>query len=461
MRYEGSITKWLVGLSLPVFTVLSLGRAAVGTYRTNPFVIRLSLPAPVDSSGGLIVADLTNDGLMDYLVTQPRHVGAYANDGSELWVIQAHIVVGGSAEKFGLPGHHGPGVQAGDIDGDGRTEVLFLTHGGALQVLDGKSGKRKWVASPPVPDGGEKWEHVVIANFRGKGDRDVLLQATNKDGYRMGRYVAAFALDDLASGRSTPLWQRSDFVSCAHNGARLGDLDRDGRDEVLGGTVLSPDGEALLRLPVKGHLDSIFIHDVRPDLPGLEVVALEEGGNRIFLFNGRQVLWITDYKQQEPQNAAVGEFDTDRPGLEIWCRSRYNEHQKPFVFDSRGSLISHYEMDAVAPKGWTAAGVEVIAPIHWTGELHQLAAAKERHESGDVCIFDPITGEFVERFPEAADRLYVADVTGDWREELVVWSGQELHVYHNPVPNPRSKRPRLWDDRQYRRNKMTWNYYST
>jgi len=452
--------KWLLAVSLPMLAALSLAQGVRETYETNPFVIRLNLPAPVDSSGGLIVADLTGDGLMDYLVTQPKHVGAYANDGSELWVIQTHVIIGGASEASGLPGHHGPGVQAGDIDGDGHTEVLFLTRGGALQVVDGRSGKRKWSASPPVPDGAEKWEHVVIANFRGDGDRDVLLQATNKDGYRMGRYVAAFALEELASGQTTPLWQRNDFVSCAHNGARLGDLDGDGRDEVLGATVLSPDGDVLLSLPVKGHLDSIFIHDVRPDLPGLEVIALEEGGNRIFLFNARELLFVTDYKRQEPQNAAVGEFDTDSPGLEIWCRSRYDKHQRPFVFDSRGKLLSHYEMDAMAPEGWTVKGVEVIAPIHWTGESRQLAAAKERHESGDVCIFDPITGEFVRRFPEAADRLYVADVTGDWREELVVWSGQELHVYHNPAANPQPERHRLWDDRQYRRNKMTWNYYS-
>jgi len=58
-------------------------------------------------------------------------------------------------------------------------------------------------------------------------------------------------------------------------------------------------------------------------------------------------------RKSRAQNAAVGEFAPDRPGLEVWCRSRYNEHQKPFVFDAKGRLIAHYEMDKVAPKGWT------------------------------------------------------------------------------------------------------------
>ena len=55
----------------------------------------------------------------------------------------------------------------------------------------------------------------------------------------------------------------------------------------------------------------------------------------------------------------------------------------------------------------------MIYTIDWTGRKEQLACAKERHESGDVCIFEPLTGRFVTHFKEKADRLYVADVIGD------------------------------------------------
>jgi hypothetical protein len=123
-------------------------------------------------------------------------------------------------------------------------------------------------------------------------------------------------------------------------------------------------------------------------------------------------------------------------------------------------MISHYSMDDVAPDGWTVRGVEAINKIDWTGEERQLAAAKERHRSGDICLFDPITGEFIERFTEEADRLYVADVSGDWREELIVLNGGELHIYHNSASNQHSDRERLWSKPHYQRSKMTWNYYS-
>ncbi|MGD9494748.1 MAG: hypothetical protein AB7Y46_00430, partial [Armatimonadota bacterium] len=375
------------------------------------------------------------------------------------------IRVGGQSESQGLPGHHGPGVQAADIDGDGTTEVAFLTQDSTLHVLDGATGVERWSATIPYPEGAERWEHAVIANFRGAGDRDVLLQATNAEGYRMGRYVAAFALDELRAGRIEPLWQRDDFLACAHNGARVADLDGDGRDQVLGGTVLNHDGEISFRFPVRGHLDSIYAYDVRPDLPGLEIVALEEGGRdeerqRVFIASATELLVSTHHQHQEPQNAAVGRFDPARPGMQIWCRSRYDEHQKPFVFDAQGNLIADWEMDDVAPKGWTASGVETIWTIDWTGGEQQLAAAKERHTAGDVCVFDPMTGQFLVRIPEAASRLYVADVLGDWREELVVWNGRELRIYENTAPNPRPDHPRLWEQQHYRRSKITWNYYS-
>ena len=117
-------------------------------------------------------------------------------------------------------------------------------------------------------------------------------------------------------------------------------------------------------------------------------------------------------------------------------------------------------MDDLAPDSWTASGVEVIHTIDWTGHRHQLACAKERHRAGDVCLFEPLTGKFVERFDEHADRLYVADSMGDWREEIVVLNGNELRVYTNNGPNPRPNEERLWTNRNYRRLKQCHNYYS-
>ena len=89
-------------------------------------VIILEISAPKDSAGGLIAADVNDDGDYDLLITAPGYVGAYATNGNRIWSKQINIRVGNSSESHGLPGHHGPGIQAGDINGDGKTEVLFF-----------------------------------------------------------------------------------------------------------------------------------------------------------------------------------------------------------------------------------------------------------------------------------------------------------------------------------------------
>ncbi len=386
-------------------------------------------PAPSDRRlGGLMAADINDDTLKDFIITKPGYIAAYSHSGEELWSKQINIQLSEKSENQGLPGNQAPGVQAADVDGDLKTEVLFLTQDNTLHIVQGDTGQSKQSITIESPPGTERWEHLVVANFRSQGDRDLLLQATNAEGYRKGRYLAAYSIENLLKGEIKPLWTRDDFLANAHNGARVADLDGDGKEEVLGGTIIAPDGEMLFKIPLKGHIDSLLVADVRPDIPGLEVVALEESGdNRIFLYNRDRLIWSTHYEHQEPQNAAVGDFDPNLPGLEIWCRSRYKKHQKPFVFDAKGQLIADYEMDKVAPLGWTASGVEVIFTIDWTGKSKQLAAAKERHTSGDVAIFDPVSGKFLHRFREKADRLYVADVSGDWREELIVLNGNQLH----------------------------------
>ena len=448
-------------LLLSVLTLGHLTACPVEAAVDRAMVIELDIPAPDDSAGGLLAADVNDDGRPDYLITVPGHLAVYDNGGKKLWIGKTDLVVGTQSESQGLPGHHGPGVAAGDVDGDGRTEVVYLTGDGRLHVVGGADGSEEASAKPPVPKGAERWELSMIADFHGEGgDRDLLLQATNKDGYRTGRYLAAYRFDDLMRNKP-PLWTTDEFVSCAHNGARLADLDGDRRDEVLGATIFSPDGRLLVRAaPFRGHIDSVFVADVRPDLPGLEVVLLEEGSNHVQLVGLQGPIWRSEFRRQEPQNAALGRFKPGSGEMFIWCRSRYPEHQKPFVFDSRGKKVFDYQMDDVAPKGWTASGVEVIHTIDWAGGPTQLACAKERHTSGDVCLFEPMTGRFVERISQQADRLYVADVLGDWREEILVLAGSELSIYQNPDPNPRPDERRLWENRNYRRLKQCHNYYS-
>ncbi|MHC4310825.1 MAG: FG-GAP repeat domain-containing protein, partial [Planctomycetota bacterium] len=133
-----------VFLTISVFVLLCLGNTLEAeAYSSNPFV--------KDSGGGVITADINNDGKMDYLVTVPGHLAVYDNNGKKVWIKKTDIVVGGSSENQGLPGHCGPGVAAGDVDGDGKCEVVFLTRDSVFHIVDGKTGVEKANAKPPHP----------------------------------------------------------------------------------------------------------------------------------------------------------------------------------------------------------------------------------------------------------------------------------------------------------------------
>jgi len=478
----GSWRSWCAGAALAAGVVgCALVAATEGSemqaardwpeYGANPFVIHTAQPPADDDEarGGITVADLNGDGRMDFLYTTPGTVGAYDNRGRKMWVLEVPVRLSSSSERHGLPGIHHPGVQAADVDGDGRVEVVFLLEDGTVQVMDGRAGKTKKSARPPVFGEVERWESFILCNLRGQGDRDIVLQATNPTGYRVGHYLQAMRMDRL---EGEPLWRRDDFGALAHGPARAADLDGDGRDEIIGFTIVRSDGTSpAWRYPpiskdIAGgasfHIDSLFIYDMRPDAAGLEVVLLEEGRNYVAVVNlERGMLWHRPGPgRQEPQNAAVGDFDPTRPGLEIWCRSRHNVNQTPWVLDAGGDTIARWKMADKAPPGWTDAGVEEIAVIDWDGSGPRYCAAKERHTAGDVCIFNPMTGDFLRRWTEKASRIMVADVAGDAREEIIVVSGNDIRVYWNDQSNPSPPRLRYWTQQHYRRSKANWNYYS-
>lgn len=425
-------------------------------------------------SGGVITIDLDRDGARDFLCTQPEMMAAYGQNGSQMWKrTSTRQQLGGQSESDGLPGLHGPGMQAGDIDGDETPEVLYITRDNQLIVLDGPSGELETeIALPEVDSHYDRWEHAVIANFRGAGDRDLLLQASvdireGEGVYLRDTVIAAYEFAALKKhgDQTMAMWQRDDFISVSHGVGKVIDLDRDGRDEVVGGMAIGAEGELLVRSGVRNrsspHIDSIAIGDIDPDIPGLEIVVPEEGGRkRVILFNKMEVLWQRAQEGfTDGDKVQIGDFDPTQKGLEIFLRGADADDMR--VYNKDGELLTHYQFDEVKqPASWTDGGIEDIFRIRWTGGRKEYVAAKERHETGTAGIMDPMTARFMEVFDHAVDRIYVTDIRGDWREELVVIAGNELFIYENQAPNSNPNHPTLWDDPTYRRLKMTWNYYS-
>jgi hypothetical protein len=455
-------------------------------YKSNPFVIDLDSRHVQSGRGGVIVHDVTGDGLFDFIISSRENdhgpgratLSAYDHFGRVLWVMDnIDFYMQGNTENYGMPGWCGPGVAAGDVDGDGEAEVLHMDSTGQVVIRNGQRGEVKRILTVPKYEGAPgkfKWTHLQIANLRGHGDCDLILQGDT------GRYEDQFAPFPHIAGVNIEtgdvLWNYNGYAGAKHGGFRACDIDGDGKDEVAGATIIDDNGTLMNKSWVykkirnnKYHFDSIFMYDVRPDKTGIEIVLLEEGhveDDHTALVTPDEFLWAKKKNNGwEPQNAAVGDFDPDRPGLEIWNRSRTAE-QTPWVYDAQGNEIASYSLFERQPPGWRGRGVEMIAAIDWEGGKKEYCAAKERHIDAGICIFDALGGEnmFIEYWgkSDSLDRIYVVDIAGDYREEIVTTSmvNKKLYVYWNPGPNNNPPKPRKWTFNWYIRQKQNYNYYS-
>ncbi|MCJ7813360.1 hypothetical protein MUP95_08615, partial [bacterium] len=470
-------------------------------YDTNPF--SFSVAESIAGYGDdIFVVDLNGDSLLDYTFRSETTLYAYAHDGSPLWNVTilypaADIINYGT--KFG----------AADVDYDGQIEVVALNNSNQVIVLDGLNGNQEGTINISV-GANQKAGHVAIANIRGEGDRDIIVQTMHVSSLNPGFYINR-TLIAIRMDTQTEIWrveQNADigdgsFLSVyegywgqAHGSFFCADVDGDGKDEVIGGNMIDDDGTVLSLgyntgwigvNPVDGfvdHLDAMSVGDIRPDLTGIEWVVTEEDAYgqtdyHTALLSKDGLTWrketnlFTIEKDKEPQNVAIGNFDTTRIHSEVWCRSRFGggDSQHPWVFDYAGNQFAHYTTEDVLPEGFNtydygnAEGLEMIWTIDWFGSKKEHIAAKARHVSGNVGVFDAVTGEAVWTTvdsPVAASSIYVADVAGDSREEVIIYDENDgtIKVYWNEEENPNQPKPDKWDDPLYVRLKQNWNYYS-
>jgi len=501
---------------------LSLSRpvqADFPVYTSNPFSFPVAEKVHGDPTLGskgdqFFVEDLDGDGLPDFTFRSGTRLYAYSHEGKFMWSYKIRNPGGNGGAKHG----------AADTDGDGRMEVVALDSAGVLVILDGAGGNPE--RQVPVENlmAGQRAGHVILANLRGLGDRDAVVQTLDVtpegSGYKyyLNRSLIAFNLETGAE-----LWRveqdatlkngiHEGYWGQAHGPALAADVDLDGMDEVIGADMIDQDGRILnfnyppywvdLATIYVDHLDGITAGDFRPDLPGLEWVIMEEdnaGYETYFsaMLSADGIIWrkkpesllkdpaffrgnLAGHQYFEAQNAAAGNFDAGLPHAEFYFSSRFNGgngfSQNPWILDNTGELITHYRTDAVLPEGFNphptggnGEGLEYVWTIDWDGSGRELITGMTRHYMGNAGVFDPMTGAPVwltgREFPAVRSLfVYVADVSGDCREELLLCdstaSGPVMRVYWNEDPFAGLYRISKWKDPLYRRVKQNWNYYS-
>jgi autotransporter-associated beta strand protein len=406
------------------------------------------------------VGDLDGDGAYEIVVkrlalggiesTDYHYLEAYELDGTFLWAVNMgpniyndvefnflvwDLDCDGKAEVALRTSDgfvDGEGNDIGDADNDGiinyRYSISWMNYRTEgpdyLTVLDGQTGKEldrvSYIPRGNITDWGKedgghrstkcmltvayqdgKKPSVVIS--RGIYERIVLESWSYEEGH-LGRNWR-FDTDDSGN---------ADYAAQGFHNLTLGDVDYDGRDEVIyGSMVIDDDGQGLYTTRL-GHGDAQHLADIDPDRDGLEYFGCLEnstGGNYRDAQTG-EIFHYTDIGR-DMGRAGCADITPDYPGMEMWGPTGF-----PFL-SANGDIIAH-----LSPPG------SMNFFIWWDGDLtrelldhvwyddHGVGTIIKYNNGANNRLLDA-SGTLSDNWTKGNPALS-ADILGDWREE-VIW----------------------------------------
>ena len=365
--------------------------------------------------------DLDNDGVIDVLIGQVIHHGP-KDRNSELSCLTAMTFDGERLWQIGRPdlwkNHltNDVAFQIHDIDRDGKNEVVYCMNFEII-VADGGTGKTKYKAPTPLTPGGKPYREVYnifprilgdciyFCDLSGKGyDSDIII----KDRYR---YLWAY------NNKLELLWQGE--CNTGHYPFAY-DADGDGKDELMMGyTLFDDNGEKLWTLDetITDHADGVAILKFQPDSDLRLLCAASDEG---IFFTDMKGNILKHHYFGHVQNPAVANFRDDLPGLETVTINFWRNQGIIHYFDADGNLYYSFEPNQYG---------SMCLPINWTGLSEEFFVHNPNVDEGGM--YDA-WGRKVVEFPDDGHPDMcnaVLDITGDCRDEVVVWDPKQIWVY--------------------------------
>lgn len=234
----------------------------------------------------------------------------------------------------------------------------------------------------------------------------------------------------------------------------IADVDEDGRDEIVFGSMVIDDNGKGLSTTGLGHGDAQHCSDFDPYRKGLEFFACNEDEPNM---NYRNATTSKIYYRSKGTNddgrGLMGNFSNSFPG----CMGRS-------VNSALISSVADKEIVGGPSTSGTNDGLywsHLNQRIYWTGDLIEGILDSPGTER-DAVVWTTTGGRV---FQSSGCKLNndsknnpcaLADIFGDWREEIVVRTGDNAYVriYTTPIYT-QYRIPTLWHDHQYR-NAMVW-----
>lgn len=391
------------------------------------------------------IADLDGDGRLDFVLKQPlanvdpyikywkRSPGtfkleAYRHDGKFLW----RHDLGWSIEQ----GMWYSPYLVYDFDGDGKAEVAVKIGEGDprdadgrvqsgpewLAILDGQTGKERarvpWPSRDRFPDYNYYCRNQLgVAYLDGKTPCILVERGTYN--------VIKLAAFEFHGGKLRQLWtweENEETGKYRGQGAhclRAADVDGDGRDEVIIGSAVLDDNGVGLWTTGLGHPDHLTVGQLDPSLPGLQIeYGIESGrrSNTVCMVEAKtgNILWGLNEKTTHVHSSGLcADIDPAHPGVECYAGER-DFKDKRWLFSAKGELLSTKDMGGLAPRA-----------AYWDASLQRALLIKGRlSKFGGGELSPKIEG----------DVIAVADILGDWREEIITSLPGELRIYSTTLP---------------------------
>jgi hypothetical protein len=365
--------------------------------------------------------DLDGDGTLDMLIAQniPRVRGdafdaiscltAVTFDGKVLWQS------GRPDPRNGLLTNDTP-FQIHDIDGDGREEVV-LVRDFQLQVLEGATGRLlRHASTPPAPDAKERpyerlsGDSLAFVNVTGDPRRhDILL----KD-----RYAHFWVFNN----KLEPLWQGQGMT-----GHYPYPFDNGGRDLIaIGYALWDHTGKQLWShdKELRDHADGIMMANLSAD-PQAEPRIYASGSDEGFLLFDRRGNLVKHVRVGHHQSPSAGRFRPDLPGLQYIGVNFWKNPGIVTLFDADGNMLAQEEPIHTGSP---------MLPVNWRGDGQEFVLLSGNAREGGM-----IDGHLrrVVMFPDDGHpdlAANVLDVTGDARDEIVLWDQEQVWIYTQDRP---------------------------
>ena len=493
---SNAVTRWNTGYLQFAVKPLYSRR---GTNITNDYVINDIALADVDGDGVsefLVKRNYSPDGSSVANDSAYNHIECYNVKGDRLWYIDlGPNMVSGPDEQYDAVGY--------DWDGDGKAEVLMrgadnmiihyadgttqnignmnvntrntvnqtanmtYTNSGAeyLLYLEGATGKPY-----PIGTGGALWMTYPLPRGNasdwgdGYGHRSTkhYFGAPFLDGRHpfifLGRgcytrhMMKAFSVNP-ATHQLKLYWSWEDnsgwgspYYGQGYHNFGIADVDWDGRDEIVFGSMVIDDNGKGLSSTGLGHGDAQHCSDFDPYRHGQEIFACNEDNPAMNYRDGTtSKIYYRLQSTSDDGRALCGNFSNDYPGA--------------IGHSSQSGIISCVTDKVLsgAPSGFTNN-----FRIYWDGDLLEEGLDGASSREGAARVFKA-NGSIVFTADGTANCNWTkntpsatGDIFGDWREEIIARSAdnRSIRVYTTNIPT-QWRNYTLWHDHQYRQG-MVW-----